>query len=161
MSSFDPLNGTQLDEFEQRLNCIALTPTPRERERLLYECGQAAGRAQMKRRVRNSSIVAAVLACTCVGLVAALVLLEKAAPVAGFSPPPRTASRSVERFREQESPREPRDNVVDRNRQLTVAATSSDLALAELPQKSVSRESTAKLDSEPTLTTAGPLPIEL
>jgi hypothetical protein len=162
MSDLDPLNDSEFDELERRLTGIALSPTLRERERLLYACGQAAGRAQMMRRVRNTTTIAALLGCTCVGLVTALVLLEKSPPVAGISPPPRTASRPADGVREQESPNQSRDIVVDRNRQLTVAGGLRELVLAELPQKIIApRESTAKLAAEPALTTAGPLPVEL
>jgi hypothetical protein len=160
MSDFNPLKDSEFDELEHRLTGIALSPTPQERARLLYKCGQAAGRAQMMRRVRNTSTIAALFGCTCVGLVAALVLLEKSPPIAGIGPTPRTASRPADGVGEPESPHPSRDTIVDRSRQLTVAASWRELALAELPQKSISRESSSKLAAEPALTTAGPLPTE-
>jgi hypothetical protein len=157
----NPLNDPDLERLERRLRQATWSPTANERERLLYACGQAAGRAQMTRRVRKTTAVAALLACTCVGLVTALVMRDESQPVAGISPAPRTAPQSPASFREQESPREARD-VVDRNRQLTVAATFGELALAELPQNIVPpRESSSKRAVAPILTTAGPLPVEL
>lgn len=44
MPDFDPLNASELDELEKRLSRISLSPTQGESERLLYACGQAAGR---------------------------------------------------------------------------------------------------------------------
>lgn len=161
MSDFEPLNDSEFDELEQRLTGIALSPTPHQRARLLYACGRAAGRAQMMRRVRSTSTIAALLGCTCVGLISALVLREKSPPVAATSPPPRTASRPAEGVGERESPHSSRDTIVDRSRQLTVAASWRQLALAELPQKNVSRQPAAELAPEPALTTAGPLRVEL
>ncbi len=162
MSDPNPLNNPELERLERRLSRVSWSPAPRERERLLFACGQAAGQAQMMRRVQGATAVAALLGCACVGLVAALVLHEKSPPVAGISPAPRSALRSAALLREQESPREAGDEVVDRNRQLTVAASFGEVLLAELPQKIVPpRQSSPKLAAEPVLTTAGPLPVEL
>jgi hypothetical protein len=162
MADPNPLNDPELERVERRLSRVTWSPTASERERLLYACGRAAGRAQMMRRVRSTTAVAALLGCTCVGLVTAFVLREKSPPVAGIGPAPRTAPQSPALFREEESPREAHEVVVDRNRQLTVAASFGEVALAERPQKIVPpRESSSKRAAEPILTTAGPLPVEL
>jgi hypothetical protein len=162
MPDTNPLNDSELKELEMRLRRVPVSPPPRECERLLYACGQAAGRAQMMRRVRNTTAVAALLGCTCAGLVALVVVREKSPPLAGINPAPPTAPQSAVWVPEQESPREARDVLVDRNRQLTVGAGFGELALAELSQKIVPpRESSPRLAAEPVLTTAGPLPVEL
>ncbi len=162
MPDTNPLNDSELEELETRLRRVPVSPTPRECERLLYACGQAAGRAQMMRRVRNTTAVAALLGCTCAGLVAIVVVREKSPPLAGINPGPPAAPQSAVLLPEPESPREARDGLVDRNRQLTVAADFSELALAELPQKIVpTQESSSKLAAEPVLTTAGPPPVGL
>jgi len=68
MSDITPLNDPELNELEQRLAAATLTPDSRRRERLMYACGQAAGRSQMKRRVRAVSAAAVMLSCVSAGL---------------------------------------------------------------------------------------------
>lgn len=68
MSETDPLNDPMLARLEQRLAATALLPTSGEREQLLYACGRAAGRAEIMRRARGMTAVAAVLVCVSLGL---------------------------------------------------------------------------------------------
>ena len=49
MADNSPLSDPELRHLERRLSELTLPPSRHERERLLYACGQAAGRAQMKR----------------------------------------------------------------------------------------------------------------
>jgi hypothetical protein len=68
MADDSPLSDPELCHLERRLTELALPPTRHERERLLYACGQAAGRAQMKRRVQASTTVAAICLSVSLGL---------------------------------------------------------------------------------------------
>jgi hypothetical protein len=68
MSDDSFLNDPDLAEFEQQLNAVPLSPTPRQRERLLFSCGRAAGRAEMRRQVYAAATVAAVCLCLAIGL---------------------------------------------------------------------------------------------
>ena len=68
MSEINPLNDPELNDLEQRLTAVMLAPTSHQRERLLYACGHAAGRAQVMRRVRVMSAATVMLACISAGL---------------------------------------------------------------------------------------------
>jgi hypothetical protein len=68
MSDDSFLNDPDLAELEQQLNAVQLSPSARQRERLLFSCGRAAGRAEMRRQVYASTAVAAVCLCLSLGL---------------------------------------------------------------------------------------------
>ena len=68
MADNSPLNDPELLHLERRLSELTLPPSLHERERLLYACGQAAGRAQMKRRVQAATAVAIILLSVSLGL---------------------------------------------------------------------------------------------
>jgi hypothetical protein len=68
MADNNPLSDPELRHLERRLSELALPPSRHERERLLYACGQAAGRAQMKRRVQAATAVAAICLFVSLGL---------------------------------------------------------------------------------------------
>jgi hypothetical protein len=164
MPDLDPLNASELDDLEKRLSGLSLSPTQRERERLLYACGQAAGRAQLTRRVRRATAVAAVLGCTSAALFAALVVRENSLPVAAIDskpgpvPPEVVVSTSTEEVTTRRTP----NFAGDQNRPLTVAAGFEELTLAELrPKVTTPHALSSKLLSAPILSAAGPLPVEL
>ena len=164
MPDLDPLNASELDELEKRLSGMSLSPTQRERERLLYACGQAAGRAQLMRRVWRATAVGAVLVCTSAALFAALVVREKSPPVAAIDskpgpvPPEVVVSTSTEEVTTRRTP----NFAADQNRPLTVAAGFEELTLAEVPAKiGAPLEQSSRRPVEPVLTATGPPPIEL
>jgi hypothetical protein len=68
MADNSPLSDPELRHLERRLSDLALPPTRHERERLLYACGQAAGRAQMKRRLHVATAVATICLFVSLGL---------------------------------------------------------------------------------------------
>jgi hypothetical protein len=68
MSNDAPLDDLELDRLARRLAGATLPPTETQRECILYECGRAAGRAQMKRRARVATASAIALAFASVGL---------------------------------------------------------------------------------------------
>jgi hypothetical protein len=72
MADNSPLNDPELDRLERRLSLVTLSPTPSQRARLLYACGQTAGRAQMMRRVHAATALAVVLTCVSAGFCFAL-----------------------------------------------------------------------------------------
>jgi hypothetical protein len=76
MADNSHLSDPELRHLEQRLSDLALPPTRHERERLLYACGQAAGRAQMKRRLHVATAIAAI--CLSVSLGLGFTLLTRA-----------------------------------------------------------------------------------
>ncbi len=95
MSDITPLNDPELNHLEQRLTAVKLVPTSRQRERLLYSCGHAAGRAQVRRRVRVMSAATVMLACICAGL--SFLLLTDTSPKTNVLDP--TGAPVVERKR--------------------------------------------------------------
>ncbi len=68
MSDFESINDLELQELEQRLVHLELPPSDRQRQQLMYSCGQAAGRTELRRQVRTLATVAATLACVSIGL---------------------------------------------------------------------------------------------
>jgi hypothetical protein len=68
MADNSPLNDPELSRLEQRLKSVTLCPTPRQREQLLYACGQAVGRAQMRRRVQAAAALTVLLTCVSASL---------------------------------------------------------------------------------------------
>lgn len=46
LNDSDPLNDSELDRLERQLSLVKLAPRPGQRERLLFACGQAAGRCK-------------------------------------------------------------------------------------------------------------------
>jgi len=164
MFDLDPLNASELDELEKRLRGMSLSPTQRERERLLYACGQAAGRAQLMRRVRGATALAVVLGCTSAALFAALVVREKSPPVVAIdSKPGPVLRKAVVSTSTQEVTTHRTPNFAGhQNRPLTVAAGFEELTLAEVPIKvGAPREPLSRPPVEPVLTATGPPPIEL
>jgi hypothetical protein len=148
----------ELDRLERRLSLVTLSPTPGQRERLLYACGHAAGRAQMMRRVRAATALAGVLACVSAGLCFAL-LAHDGTKTAALDPAatPRLEKQLLDP-RTNVLPREqPERNTAD-GQQLTAATSFTQLLISD-------REQTAKpstvdapnLVSKRILTVAGPL----
>jgi hypothetical protein len=78
------LNDPELQRLEQELRGVAFSPAADHRERLMYACGHAAGRAEMKRRLRAMSAALVALVVASVGLSLQL-LKEKPSEVAGDS----------------------------------------------------------------------------
>jgi hypothetical protein len=142
----DPLNDPELDRLERQLSLVTLTPTPGQRERMLFACGQAAGRAQMMRRVRAATALAAVLACVSAGLGFALVARDGRRTVE----PDQAASAHVEERRA-----EPQSNVAPRHElepqsidrdQLTAATSFTQFSTA---WEQASREKTHGVPASP------------
>jgi hypothetical protein len=162
----NPLNDPELERLERRLSRVTWSPTVAERERLLYACGQAAGRAQMLRPVRRATAVAALLACGCAGLGFALLQREQS-PLAAVKPvPTRPTEKSVpdpqRNFLPPERAEDTESAVSARRRELSVSANFADLALLErAPQAAESHGDVAKPGDEPILRAAGPLAAEL
>jgi hypothetical protein len=164
MPDFDPLNASEVDELEKRLSGMSLSPTQRESERLLYACGQAAGRAQMVRRVRGARAVAALLGCTSAALLAALLLHENSPSVAAIDSTPRPVPQlaAVSTSTDGATARGTLSFASNQNRPLTVAAGFEELTLAELrPKIPTPHALSSKLPAAPVLSAAGPLPVEL
>jgi hypothetical protein len=159
MHDHNPLNDLDLERLELRLSGATWSPKPAQRERWLYACGQAAGRAQMRRRLRGAISVAALLGCVCVGLTCVLLQADRApvaavnpmaAPLAtGFIPAQRTDPLPLD---------EPAEAVADSRRELRVSASLAELAssdvFARTPASEVERTPAV---AEPVLTVAGPL----
>jgi hypothetical protein len=162
----NPLNDPELERLERRLSRVTWSPTSAERERLLYACGQAAGRAQMLRPVRQATAVAALLACGCAGLGFALLSREQS-PMAAVKPlPAHPSEQSVTDRQRDLLPRETTEDAEDpasaRGRELSVSSNFADLALLERPQRTAeSHGDVAKPGDEPILRAAGPLAAEL
>jgi hypothetical protein len=74
----ESVNEFELGCLERQLSNIALSPPRRQRERLLYACGRAVGRAEMRRRVRAATAAAAIVAVTSTAL--CLVVVTERAP---------------------------------------------------------------------------------
>jgi hypothetical protein len=134
MADSSPLNDPELDRLERRLSLMTLSPTPSQRERLLYACGQAAGRAQMMRRVHAATALAVMLTCVSAGLCFAL--LTRAGSKAASRDPAVTA------YFEQQLPH-PRTNVLRREepernntqgQQLTAATSFTQLLISDRQQ---------------------------
>lgn len=104
MSDGSPLNDPELIKLEQRLTGLALPPSGRQRDRLLYSCGQAAGRAQLRRRLRALTAVTALLTCLSAGL--GYLLLTHTAPQPAV--PDLAQSPAIE-----EEPADPRTDVFE------------------------------------------------
>ena len=68
MSDNSPLDDPELRHLERRLSELTLPPSRHERERLLYSCGQAVGRAQMKPRVQAATAAATMCLLVSLGL---------------------------------------------------------------------------------------------
>jgi hypothetical protein len=136
MADNNPLNDSELERLERQLSRVTLSPTPRQRERLLYACGQAAGRAQMLRRVRAATALAAVLACVSAGLCIALVTHN--------NPNVAALDRATTRQLKEQRPDPPSDVLAgeqpERNnaeeRQLTAAASFAQLLTSDRQQTS-------------------------
>ena len=68
MSDDSFLSDPELAQIERRLSAVAMSPTTRQREKLLFACGRAAGRAEMRRPVYAAAGIAAVCLCLLLGL---------------------------------------------------------------------------------------------
>ncbi len=158
MHDHEPLNDPELGQLERRLGRATWSPTPAQRERWLYACGQAAGRAQMRRRLRGAISVAAVLGCVCVGLSCALWQADRA-PVA-VNPVPSPPSTNLTPVR-QTNPLpfdEPEEAVAGLRRELRVSATLAELASSDdLARTSASDVHRTPVVAERVLSAAGPL----
>jgi hypothetical protein len=159
MHDHEPLNDPELGQLERRLGRATWSPTPAQRERWLYACGQAAGRAQMRRRLRGAIGVAALLGCVCVGLACALWRADPASiaavnpvppsPFAGLTPAQRTDPLPFD---------EPEGPAADSKRGLRVSASLAELASFDgLARTSASETQRAPVVAEPVLSAAGPL----
>jgi|HubBroStandDraft_6_1064221.scaffolds.fasta_scaffold160599_2 hypothetical protein len=62
------VNDPELSQLERRLMAVAIAPEAHNRDRLLYACGEAAGRARMRRRVQAATAVAVTCLCVSAGL---------------------------------------------------------------------------------------------
>ncbi|MGD9857960.1 MAG: hypothetical protein AB7U20_23695 [Planctomycetaceae bacterium] len=93
ISDIGSMNDPELQDLERRLKAVSLSPNPPARERLLYACGRAAGRAEVGRRLRAMYVAAASLACVSAGLF--LVLLS--GPDSPADRPNQTPRSVVER----------------------------------------------------------------
>jgi hypothetical protein len=158
MPDFDPLNASELDELEKRLSGMSLSPTQRERERLLYACGQAAGRAQLMRRVRGATAIAAVLGCVCAGLACALVLREQPTVAAVDRAPSHSsddlgAASQIGGLSNGES----LEVMGSQTAELRVSTNMAELALSDRGATSSSSPGTATFAPESVLTVSGPL----
>jgi hypothetical protein len=159
MHDHTPLNDPELGRLELRLSRASWSPTPAQRERWLYACGQAAGRAQMRRRLRGAISVAVLLGCVCVGLTCALLKADRA-QVAAVNPAPSPFSANLTPT-QHTGPLpldEPAEAVADSRRELRVSASLAELAssdvFAKTPASEVERTPAV---AEPVLTAAGPL----
>jgi len=68
MSQLEPVNDPELNQLEQSLQTIQLKPTASQCDQYLFTCGQAAGRIEMKKRLRVSSAFTGLFAMTTVCL---------------------------------------------------------------------------------------------
>jgi hypothetical protein len=158
MADNSPLNDPELDRLERRLSRVTLSPSPGQRERLLYACGQAAGKAQMMRRLHAATALAVVLTCVSAGLCFALLTRDVSnAVVLAPAVTPHLKEQRLDPRTNVLSDEQPERNNTD-GRQLTAATSSTQLLLSD-------REQTTKpsaVDAPPVvlkrvLTAAGPL----
>ena len=135
MSDVIPLNDPDLNDLEQRLSAVMLSPASHQRERLLYACGHAAGRAQMRRRLRVVSLATAMLTCLSAGL--SFLLLMDTSPKTNVLDPTRAPVVEEERT-------DSRTNLLigeqqksgqNRGRRLTVGTSFEQFLLFDRPQK--------------------------
>jgi hypothetical protein len=154
-----PLNNSELERLEHRLGRVTLSPAPAERERLLYACGHAAGRAQMMRRVRGATAIAGLFGCVSAGLGLTLLQREQA-PVAAVnqvpsqSPADLVAAPQTNNLRSDESlqvTRGPRP-------ELSVSTNFAELAWSDRePTNSASQAKGATFAPESVLSVSGPV----
>jgi hypothetical protein len=159
MHDHEPLNDPDLGQLERRLGRATWSPTPAQRERWLYACGQAAGRAQMRRRLRGAIGIAAVLGCVCVGLSCALWQADQV-PVAAVNPVPTPFATNLTPAQHSSllPLDEPVDAVVDSKRGLRVSASLAELAsFDDLARTSASEVQKTPVAAERVLSAAGPL----
>ncbi len=159
MHDHESLNDPELGQLERRLGRATWSPTPAQRERWLYACGQAAGRAQMRRRLRGAISVAALLGCVCVGLACALWRADPA-PIAAVNPVPSPLSANLAPARRTNSLplEELEEAVADSKRGLRVSASLAELAsFDDLARTSASEVQKTPVAAEPVLSAGGPL----
>lgn len=122
MADGNPLNDSQLSQLERRLRTLELPPTNRQRGQLLYACGKAAGRAEIKRRLRAATAVAVMCFCTSAALSFVLLTrggVQTAARERPTQPP--SVHRPGEERKDLRAPEPPRSDS-DGDRQLTTAS---------------------------------------
>lgn len=61
MSNLPPQNDRELADLQASLAATSLSPDPARRDKLLYECGRAAGRAEREQSLRVFGGIAALL----------------------------------------------------------------------------------------------------
>jgi hypothetical protein len=158
MSDPNPLNNPELERLERRLSRARWSPTPAERERLLYACGQAAGRAQMVRRVRGATAIATLLGCVCAGLGFALLQREQP-PIAAVNPAPSNSSADLVGAPQTDilPPDAPSKVTESQRPELRVSTNIAELALSDRGPTSSSSPGAATFAPESVLTVSGPL----
>jgi hypothetical protein len=158
MPDLGPLNNPELERLERRLSRATWLPAPAERERLLYACGQAAGRAQMMRRVRGTTAIAALLGCVCAGLGFALVLREPPT-VAAVDPAPSHSSDDLGVASQIGglSNGESLEVMGSQTAELRVSTNIAELTLSDRGPTTSSSPGTATFAPESVLTVSGPL----
>jgi hypothetical protein len=161
MSDENILNDPELTRLERQLAAVTLSPTPAQRERLLYACGQAAGRAHMRRRVQALTAIAGVLACVSVGL--GISLLAHHGPemtVVGTAITPRVDEQPPDRAIDSSAGEKPQEKA-DRDDELTAAWSWERLANSDRLRTTGTLQANAGPQfSKSILKAAGPLPTE-
>jgi hypothetical protein len=158
MSDPNALNNPELERLERRLSRTTWSPTPAERERLLYACGEAAGRAQMMRRVRGAMAIAALLGCVCAGLGFALWQREQP-PIAAVNPAPSNSSADLVGAPQTDimPPDAPSKVTESQRAELRVSTNIAELASSDHGPMSSSSPGAATFAPESVLTVSGPL----
>jgi hypothetical protein len=157
MAENNPLDDPELRHLESRLKAVVPAPASRQRDRLLYACGQAAGRAQMGRRVQAAIAVAALCLCVSAGLGFALLerggsqsVVRELRPNPAFSGQPgtSTANRPLA---------EPLEPVNGQGPRLTAATSFQQfLALNQLPSANLPGSGGADVPPRRILSAADP-----
>lgn len=162
MSDFESMNDPELEQLERLLQSAAPTPAPGERERMLYACGLAAGRAETGRRARLATAAAAVLGCVALSLAVMLWVREPA----GMTTPEANGLKNIAKS-ETPSLRQTGETVgspIVPFRDSDVLRVGSPMtALADLDTQSKGTPSDVgpiELDSTPSLTVSSPFRYE-
>lgn len=75
------MNEAEHTQFEQQLATVALQPTPARQQTIMYECGRAAGRAELRTRFRTVVTTCAILVIGLAGLNVHLLTSSQPEPV--------------------------------------------------------------------------------
>jgi len=147
MADDNTLNDPELSRLERRLAATMPSPTSAERDRLLYGCGQAAGRAQMRRRLHATTAVGAFFACASVGLgylsLANVGPKTAALPQSGASRPDERTLKSAANTALRSEPENPNDF----GRQMTASWTFEQLVNSERDGSSAVADTTFRSSS--------------